>query len=287
VTNDSQDNPFILILKNGPIYSLDDQIEYQLRVLSRCFQGELWATGPIEGDFQVGRFRVFIAKEHSKRRWAFFFAYYLRVARRARRLFVGGRRRAVVLTYDPFRNGLLGSLIKFVTGWPLIVEVNGVYGDPDNYIDSRGVLAHRIKPSVLRFIGRRVLRIADGVKLLYKEQLTGFAQVPSGTPVRIYFDSVPLDRFSPHPSENICLLVGFPFFRKGVDILLDAFGKLHEEFPDWKLVLLGHDLARHLSFTPHYVTVARGSESPGRGLDYALRDLGAALTIGGDGPRPD
>jgi len=38
------------------------------------------------------------------------------------------------------------------------------------------------------------------------------------------------------------LFVGYPFLRKGVDVLLSAFEGLQDEFPDWELVIAGHEM---------------------------------------------
>jgi hypothetical protein len=54
--------PFLLILKHGPIYQIDG-VDYQLDVLSRKFQGELWVTGSFEADVVIGRFRLVVVKE--------------------------------------------------------------------------------------------------------------------------------------------------------------------------------------------------------------------------------
>jgi glycosyltransferase involved in cell wall biosynthesis len=164
----------------------------------------------------------------------------------------------VIITYDPFRTGLLGRLVKFAVAWPLIVEVNGVYGSPEIYKDSPGVYAQRIRPILLRTVGRYVIRNADGIRLLFEGQLKGFAKQPNRAVVRQYFDAVPLELFEPAPEEKYVLFLGHPFYLKGVDLLLEAFRRVHADFPDWRLVLIGHELANHIPTVPDYLTVSRG-----------------------------
>jgi glycosyltransferase involved in cell wall biosynthesis len=249
--------PFLLILKHGPIYMIDG-VDYQLEVLSRRYQGELWVTGSFGADVIIGRFRLIVVKEPDTNRWAFLARYFRSVLRRARALDLELKVPRVIITYDPFRNGLLGRFVKRAVGWPLIVEINGVYGSADNYKDSPGLFAQRIKPSLLRMVGRYVIRNADGIRLLFADQLEGFSKKPEGAIVRQYFDAVRLELFEPAPEEKYVLLLGHPFYRKGVDLLLEAFHKVHADYPDWRLVLIGHELAARIPSVPTYLTVSRG-----------------------------
>jgi glycosyltransferase involved in cell wall biosynthesis len=251
------DRPFLLILKHGPIYSIE-AVTYQVEVLSSAFQGELWVSGSFEADIRVGQFRVVVVKDSGSHRFRFTREYYRTILQRVRVLDASVSARKVVLSYDPFHNGLLGRLIKLAVGWPLIVEINGVFGNPDNYRDTPGLVARKIKPMVLRAAGRYVIRNADGIRLLFHKQLGGFARAPKSAVIRQYFDAVRLELFEPRPEEKIVLLLGYPFHLKGVDILLSAFEKVHSEFPEWRLVLIGHELANHIDVTPNYLTVIRG-----------------------------
>jgi glycosyltransferase involved in cell wall biosynthesis len=249
-------DPFLLILKNGPIYAIDDYVGYQLEVLSRRFQGELWVTGSFDADERIGRFRLRVIKEGGSR-LLFFWHYYRALLARARELDREISGPKVLVTYDPFRNGLMGRMIKARVGWPLIVEVNGAFGNPDNFADSVGWFGRGIKPRLLRAVGRYTVSKADGIRLLYNEQLQNFAEVPPNAVVRQYFDAVPIERFAPAPEEQLVLHLGFPFRRKGVDILLAAFEKLRAEFPSWRLAIIGHDLLRHVPGIPDGVSIMK------------------------------
>jgi glycosyltransferase involved in cell wall biosynthesis len=258
IVSEPEAAPFLFILKNGPIHGIDDYIGNQLEVLSRELRGELWVTGSFDADQEIGRFRARVVKEPERKNLAFFVRYYSRVIRRARQLHTTLSGPKVIITYDPFRNGLLGRLLHGLLGWPLIVEINGAYGDPEIFADADGIFATRIKPRLFKLIGRYVLRHANGIRLLFNEQLAGFARLPPGAVVRQYFDCVPLERFPPAPPENFVLSVGYPFHLKGIDILLQAYERVHAEFPHWRLILIGHDLARHIQPVPAYATVIRG-----------------------------
>jgi len=92
----------------------------------------------------------------------------------------------------------------------------------------------------MRFIGSYVLRRADAVRLLFMDQLANFVTLRDATVLRHFFALTYTDRFYSAPEEKIILAAGFPFMRKGVDILVEAFVRLAPRYPDWKLVLIGH-----------------------------------------------
>jgi glycosyltransferase involved in cell wall biosynthesis len=94
----------------------------------------------------------------------------------------------------------------------------------------------------MRLTGSYVLKRADGVRLLFDEQLQNFALPRKSALIRRFFDIAYVDRFFEGPEEPIILLVGFPYRRKGADILFKAFCSLAPRFPQWKLVMIGHEL---------------------------------------------
>lgn len=251
-------SPYLFILKNGPIYGLNDYVAYQIQTLSEGFAGELWVNGSFNASETIGRFQAnVVLEEEGGNRLAFSYKYFRKLLGRARAVDREVSGPKVVITYDPFLNGLMGYLISRTLGWPLIVEVNGAFGNPNNYADSVGFFARTLKPAISRFIGRFVIRRAHGVRLLFNEQLQGFASTAPSCVVRQYFDAVPLDRFTPGPEERFLLHVGFPYRLKGVDLLLEAFARVSGEFPDWKLVLIGHELQNHIPVSPPNVVVMK------------------------------
>jgi glycosyltransferase involved in cell wall biosynthesis len=250
--------PYLFILKNGPIYGLDDYVAYQIQTLSEGFRGELWVNGSFNASTPIGRFHAnVVLEEEGGNRLAFTYHYFRKLLARARvvdREVTGPK---VIITYDPLRNGLMGHLISRALGWPLIVEVNGTFANPNIYADSSGFVARTLKPALSRLIGRFVIKRAHGVRLLFDEQLRGFATPAESCVVRQYFDAVPLARFQPAPEERFLLHVGFPYRLKGVDLLLEAFKRVRGEFPDWQLVLIGHELQAHIPVSPPNVVVMK------------------------------
>lgn len=250
--------PYLFVLKNGPIHSLDDYVGYQIQTLSDRFHGELWATGSFQAATRIGRFDANVVfQQEDGNRLAFATGYFRRLLSRARSVDTEIAGPKVIVTYDPFMNGLMGLLLSRLLRWPLIVEINGVYANPNNYLDSIGYFARKFKPALQRTIGRVVIKRAHGVRLLFDEQLEGFAHTPPGCAVHRYFDAIPLERFPPGAEEPFLLHVGYPYRLKGVDLLLRAFAEVSPEFPQWKLVLIGHDLGRHIPQPPPNVVVMR------------------------------
>jgi glycosyltransferase involved in cell wall biosynthesis len=151
----------------------------------------------------------------------------------------------VFVAYDPFISGLVGLFLARVTGGRVVCEVNGTYGAVENFV-SAGAVGMR-KQRIMLTLGSWVLRRVDGVKLLYAGQLRGFGLEEDRLNRWVFFDSVDSARFAAETEveqEKVLLFVGYPFALKGVDVLLRAFGSLADDFPGWKLVLVGFDLER-------------------------------------------
>ena len=93
----------------------------------------------------------------------------------------------------------------------------------------------RIYPVLMRF----VLKRADGIKLLFNEQLAPFESILGGKIVRAFPCYVATDAFRNLGEKKEVLFAGFPFKRKGVDVLIEAFKRVAPAYPDWTLKILG------------------------------------------------
>jgi glycosyltransferase involved in cell wall biosynthesis len=147
-----------------------------------------------------------------------------------------------VLTYDPLKTGLFGVVVSKIIGCKLIVEVNGVYTSDAEYLDGAEYLSVKIKKMLYPLIEGFVLKRASGIKLLFDKQIDPFKPRIHGKVIRSFPNLVELDNFLKLPincSKKQILFVGFPFKRKGVDVLIEAFKRVSDQFPDWKLRILG------------------------------------------------
>lgn len=142
-----------------------------------------------------------------------------------------------IIAYGPFKTGLAGVLLKFLTGTKLIVEVPGnpkksFQLESDSASKIKGLLGNGLMPAV---VGK-----ADHVKLLYPGQLDGCAAVDERKQT-VFFDFVAISSLkSSSLSEKYIFFLGFPWFLKGVDILIKAFLLISEEFPGYRLKIVGH-----------------------------------------------
>jgi len=235
---------YLFQVKPGPTWTTDD-FEPTLHLLSRRFTGELWSHGSYDADATFGRMRLRVVTGPLGIR------NYLRFARavwrRAQELRSKPPPQPVVVTSnDPFKGGLLAWCVARLLGASLVCEVNGAVGDSGYLADVKSAAWTRIRLLQMHVLARFVLLRTDAVRLLFDEQLKSFVTLPPRIIVRRFFDLAFTERFYEGAEEPFILSAGYPFGVKGVDILARAFTTIAAEFPDWKLVLIGHQLPQRL-----------------------------------------
>jgi glycosyltransferase involved in cell wall biosynthesis len=233
---------FVVVVKSGPTHDLADQLEHHAELLDRLAPGLILTHGPRALSCTRGRVQVVCLECGESRAQRLGYAW--RALRFGARAIHQSGLPGLVVSYDPLQSGAIARAIKMLTGSPFLCELNGAFGNRDNHADADARAAVVRQRRQLRF-GSRVLAGADGVRLLYDGQLAGFERLPADVPVRRSFDPVPLARFHDLGEDRTVLFVGHPYRRKGVDVLLRAFDRVRTAFPDWRLVVVGHDLARH------------------------------------------
>ena len=148
-----------------------------------------------------------------------------------------------IVAYGPFTTAWAGYVLKKLTGAKLIVEF------PGNPLNSfllnaahPGFVNH-VKTWVARASAPLAVKMADHVRLLYKEQLNQVANVePTKTSAFHYFTAiksiVPAEK-----CDNYILALGGPWYRKGIDVLIRAFLQICDDFPTLELCVTGfsHD----------------------------------------------
>ncbi len=241
------------MIQAGYTYAAEN-LEPLCRVLSQQFTGELWSYGSYEADLELGRIRLRVVKDRSPVPALNFINFACRVAQRAFELRTSRQHEIVVTSYDPFKGGLLALWSARLLHAVFVCEVNGVYGEPDNFSHIRLVPWRRFRLLQMRLLGSFVLRRADAVRLLFAGQLKNLTSLRSTTLVRHFFAFTHTDRFYPGSEEPIILAAGFPLKVKGVDVLAKAFQRIAPKYPTWRLVLIGHQIPEELA--------ACGIESP-------------------------
>lgn len=247
---DTVDIPHLICLKGAPIYDPHAQCAYHAEILSTHFSGEIWFGSDKDFDVNVGRFRLRGIKLPS-----FGFASQFRILLPQIRADLSKRkaelsgRRKFVLAYDPLTQGIMGAVLANWIGARLIVELPGDYALLANYMDGTTPPWKQRLVRLRNLMAAQVVALrADAFREIYPGQARTVVRVPKGLVVADYFDGIKLDQFSPDPSarDKVVLFAGTPFPRKGVDILIDAWAGLADRFPDWRLCVVGHDLARHM-----------------------------------------
>ncbi len=153
----------------------------------------------------------------------------------------------VVVSYDPLTLGFIGVLVKLFSGAKLVVEVNGHIRDAKDLSLAGGKVGF-LRRKLFNLVGSLSLLMADCVKVLNQEQYEEWRTYLSRKKVVIFHDYVPTSQFVLSERENSYLYcLGYPFYRKGVDILLEAFAMIQQEFPELRLVIMGHCRGPELS----------------------------------------
>jgi glycosyltransferase involved in cell wall biosynthesis len=138
----------------------------------------------------------------------------------------------------------LGSILKLIFKCKLIVELNN--SDLGTAIEmemGQGLLT-KIKIFAANKTRAIVLANVDGIKLLTENQRGNLEQKYHAKKVYCFHDFVPTNYFTDAPKkmEPYILFVGYPFYRKGIDLLIEAFTGIADEFPEMELWLIGHRL---------------------------------------------
>lgn len=146
-----------------------------------------------------------------------------------------------VIAYDPILTGLVGVVISKLTGAKLIVEVNGNYRSSFIEASKDTGKLHALKKRAVDFVIPFVLGKAHAVKLLYKDQLRGFPGIKISGGITCFHAFVPIAKLKPCDcDEKNILFLGFPWYLKGVDVLIKAFNRVSPLFPEYSLKVVGY-----------------------------------------------
>jgi glycosyltransferase involved in cell wall biosynthesis len=242
----------LLYISPGPVPPSSDAARNKFKHLSEIAEGEVllpvWWDSPnrvspyLRGTFPVYRvgnfcYHFFLMFRFPKplRRLAILL-FYLRRGLQLHR----EKPFDVIMTYGTNRPGIAGVILKWITGAKLIVEIPGV---PENAF--RFDEPHPgIRAGIKRFFADRFLvlagKTADCIKLLYPWQLRKYPCL-GNTKVAVFHDFVPVHLISAEQSEErFVLLVGFPWYTKGADVLIQAFKLIAAQFPNYRLKLMGY-----------------------------------------------
>jgi glycosyltransferase involved in cell wall biosynthesis len=233
----------ILFLHPGPIYRpyLPD-FRDKYAMLSSCFEGAI-LTGITDMNFKRYKIDNFVFYGNIKEN-ASLTKLKVAVSMILRGCYLHFKKRyfEVIISYDPLFCGLIGIILKYILGSKLIIEING------NLLAAgflqKSSLAGKIKYILYKAVIKLSLTNADSIKLLNQRQKGLLGKLLNKKIIFQFHDYVSTHYFMEErpKTEKYILFAGFPFYLKGVDILIKAFQIVSNKYPDFTLKLVGHEL---------------------------------------------
>lgn len=170
----------------------------------------------------------------------------------------------VIVCQTPLTEGLIGVILSFVFRKELVVEVHGDWEELP-FLSRKRMLESLLKKITPR-IGAFILRRADKIRTLtnlFSEKIRNIAPgkkifiFPTYTDIDYFLEGTDLDnrRGQPVasdrsrngrtvPASKYILTVAVLSPIKNIETLIDAFGRIQKEFPDFKLVIAGDGVSR-------------------------------------------
>ena len=148
-----------------------------------------------------------------------------------------------IVAYSHMTTGLLAGVLKILTRAKLVIEI--VTSPHLVYITERSdpgwrEWGMRIYSDICLHLS---VFLADRMHFLFPDQLFRYPLLRKARN-SVFSEFVPVssvDRITPtEDQEQYVLLVGAPWYLKGVDIMIEAFNLLAADFPKVQLKILGH-----------------------------------------------
>jgi len=228
----------ILYISPGPTYNVHSNLfQSEYKQLSQYYQGYIFTTSSKREKIAIDRFEYLSMRSDNSKIDVIKFSIFC--IWQAFRILLQGSKIHLVVTYDPLKTGLIGLVVARIHNAKFAPQVNGVYTSPAEWLDEADNVNNKLKRRVYPMIMRFVMKRSDGIRLLFKEQINKFTDSLHGKVIRDFHCFVPTDGFINIREDKEILFAGFPFKRKGVDILIEAFKQIAPKYPGWKLKILG------------------------------------------------
>lgn len=237
--------PRLLFLGGGLFYPHSIPNQEKFRAISDYFDGEILA--PIIGTTDIrniGGYRLntytYIQNSSILRNIYVFVSILVR----GLGMSLARGRFDVVVSPNPLGTALAGLLLARLTGAKLVVEVNGNFESAFKYGREGQVEVtrmDRLKDWLSGIVIPFTLYRASVVKLVYGRQLDPLEIDQDRVRSVAFPNFVPIHRFikSEKGDGKYILLMGFPWYLKGVDILIRAFNGVSPDFPEYGLKVVG------------------------------------------------
>jgi len=233
----------VLWLMPGPS-NRPDLVEFKDRfeLLSQHFEGEVYSSSKDYkfSEFKMGDFtyRGYIAPQQPSK---------LSLARHIIKSAIQYNKKKpvdLIVCYEPVFTGVIGAVLKIFFRCKLVVELNNSNIAEAIKMEVGNNFKAKLKIGLFKTLRAFSLFNSDGIKLLTEGQLPNLEKKYHSKKVFCFHDFVPTHYFTDAPTQmkNYILFVGYPFHRKGIDLLVDAFDRIKNDFPDIELWLIGHRL---------------------------------------------
>jgi glycosyltransferase involved in cell wall biosynthesis len=159
--------------------------------------------------------------------------------------FIHKHRFDVIISNNHLITGIQAAFIGKIINAKVVVEVNGNFEAAFKY-GATGMfkpgLIDKIKDRVSIGCISWVAQHVDAVKLVYSNQLIPL-KLRHAQPIKTYCfpNFVPIKYFLDNEKTDgkYLLLMGYPWYLKGVDVLIKAFNIISSDFPDYTLKIVG------------------------------------------------
>lgn len=239
----------VLWVCSGPAMLDDSDSNFlkKYRVLSKYFYGDI--ITPVmdkkflniknAGDFIINSFHYYFGNGIIKNVVHFFYVFrsMMRVLGR------GGQKIDIIVAPDPLFSGLLALILNLFIKAKVIIEINGCFESAFDYETVGQSSATRWKKIVIRHFIRFTTQRSDLVKLLFPAQIDSiFKNKKRNFSTAVFHDYVPVSEITEHPvsDSKYILLMGFPWYLKGVDLLINAFKTIAAKHSEYTLKIVGY-----------------------------------------------
>lgn len=238
----------ILFLGSGPAFP--DSIGFALKYqhLSKMFSGVI--ITPVDksrsnmrmkiGNFELYGYPYFHGNSVFRNLYSFFYSVYYSL-----KAHYFNKKIDVIVSPNPLMTGLTALFISKLIGAKTIIEVNGNFETAFKFGrmgTAKPRLIELVKDKISKHIISYILKRASMVKLVYKNQLKPLNIKAEEKIKKTSFPNfVPINEFieSDKNDAKYILLMGYPWYLKGVDLLIKAFNRLTDEFPEYRLKVVG------------------------------------------------
>ncbi len=156
----------------------------------------------------------------------------------------------VIHAHSPFTCGLVGDMVSFLTGIPVIYEMRGIW--EDSHTSRYGMATTSLRYRAVRSLETLALKRADmcfAISNALKEEIISRGVNPDK--IVIVPNGVDIRKFTPGPASDqlvaalglkdklVIGYIGTFFYYEGLDLLVDAFEMLAGKFPSLTLMLIG------------------------------------------------